>query len=185
MRLVGVLLCDITRLVDLVAIELGPVHTETVGIDLAEVVSVIVDTHAGQTGEIVLAVLAVVGDDIVLIARSTVHTNGIVAEEAVDDFLTIGVGAHEVAPAAVLTGKLPFALVHDGFLEGFLRGAGLSDELGIASFEGTVVNGFQTAHGLVGRAVVEFVGCLGIHQQHVGIAHVGVVDTRCAFSDVA
>ena len=58
----------------------------------------VIDTHTGQNRQVVGAILAVVGDDVVLIAGTAVHTDGIVTQETVDQFLTIGVGTYQVAP---------------------------------------------------------------------------------------
>ena len=44
----------------------------------------VIDTHTGQNRQIVGAILAVVGDDVVLIAGTAVHADCVVAQETVD-----------------------------------------------------------------------------------------------------
>jgi hypothetical protein len=50
---------------------------------------VVIDTHTGQNRHIVGAILAVVGDDVVLMTGTSFHADCIVAQETVDQFLTI------------------------------------------------------------------------------------------------
>ena len=109
------------------------------------------------------------------------------AQELIIEGHAIEIVAHKVFPAHVFAGKLPLALIKHG-LEKTLLAATHSIDISrhllrlVGTLEGPAAHLGQVFLGLVGRAAIKFVQRLGIHQQHIGITHVGIVDARIAFA---